>query len=539
MNDTSALRALPAVADRHDGALVIGAAATIAVLLAQLMDFGYGRDQGIFAVVGQTIRDGGVPYRDAWDFKPPGIYFLYALAGPTSVGIRALEVLAWISLVFAFVRLSRRYLDDGRAGVVAGVIAVLTHVRLDFWHTAQPESFGAPLVAWGMAWAADASDDIHSSGHRRTRFWTASGVCYGAAMLLKPTIGVAGVVGLGLAWIASGRSTGSRPAFLRTGGAFVAGAAIPVMTCLGFFVARGGLSDLASALFDFVPRYTALAWQQIGPAQLTGRLIRGWLFDYSLLITVGFAMALVFPPTGLRRRGLLHVLAVIGVLLIGVFAQARLFAYHYGTVLPITALVAGWGWWSVWSSWRTRPAGIAGFVLLAGTLTMWPSAATAEFRDTFVERLWFRADAWARRDNRTLVRDRLYSLRDYPAEDIRRAAEWIAHETAPDSRVLVYGFAPAIYVEAQRAPASRYIYNVPTRAPWSRAGARHELMAALNEAPPEVVLVEHDDLLPWVTGTHQDSAGDLEAFPALRAFLSSRYMRAGTIGRFDLYRFAR
>jgi hypothetical protein len=39
-----------------------------------------GTDSGIFAYTGQVILHGGVPYRDAWDNKPPGVYFTDALA---------------------------------------------------------------------------------------------------------------------------------------------------------------------------------------------------------------------------------------------------------------------------------------------------------------------------------------------------------------------------------------------------------------------------------------------------------------------------
>lgn len=38
------------------------------------------RDSGIFAYTGKIIRDGGLPYVDAWDNKLPGIYFINALA---------------------------------------------------------------------------------------------------------------------------------------------------------------------------------------------------------------------------------------------------------------------------------------------------------------------------------------------------------------------------------------------------------------------------------------------------------------------------
>jgi len=38
-----------------------------------------GADQGLYAYVGERILVGDVPYRDAWDQKPPAIHFTYAL----------------------------------------------------------------------------------------------------------------------------------------------------------------------------------------------------------------------------------------------------------------------------------------------------------------------------------------------------------------------------------------------------------------------------------------------------------------------------
>lgn len=41
---------------------------------------GMGRDSGIFAYTAKVISDGGLPYRDAWDNKPPGVYYINALS---------------------------------------------------------------------------------------------------------------------------------------------------------------------------------------------------------------------------------------------------------------------------------------------------------------------------------------------------------------------------------------------------------------------------------------------------------------------------
>ena len=140
-----------------DAALVIGSLAAITYFLLILLTFRYGRDQGIYAVVGDVVLSGGAPYRDAWDFKPPFIYFIYAgargLFGPGMIAIRLLEAIGLVSLVIAFVVLSRRFVGNSRAGLVGATLAVFLHVKLEFWHTAQPESFGGIIVAWALVCA--------------------------------------------------------------------------------------------------------------------------------------------------------------------------------------------------------------------------------------------------------------------------------------------------------------------------------------------------------------------------------------------------
>jgi len=37
-----------------------------------------GNDQSLYMYVADQVRHGGVPYVDAWDQKPPAIFFLYA-----------------------------------------------------------------------------------------------------------------------------------------------------------------------------------------------------------------------------------------------------------------------------------------------------------------------------------------------------------------------------------------------------------------------------------------------------------------------------
>src|SRR5688572_17141307 len=55
-----------------------------------------GADQGLYAYAGERIRAGGLPYRDAWDQKPPAIHLAYAAlrtAWPDDSAVPAADLL--------------------------------------------------------------------------------------------------------------------------------------------------------------------------------------------------------------------------------------------------------------------------------------------------------------------------------------------------------------------------------------------------------------------------------------------------------------
>jgi dolichyl-phosphate-mannose-protein mannosyltransferase len=522
----------------RDRALVGAALLAIVILLAQLVDFGYGRDQGIYAAVGRTILRGGAPYRDAWDFKPPGIFFIYALTdalpGSPVRTIRAIEALSLVSLVGGFALLSRRYLGDARPGVLGGAFAIFTHVQLEFWHTGQPESFGAVAVTWGIVAAASATA---STGARRTALWVTSGALYGIAALLKPTIGIAAAASLAIgirdAWRPSREGRVGRVTAVAA--PFAAGIAVPLVACGLFFAVRGGLRELWDAVFVFAPQYTARGWEVIGAALLVRNLVTDWLFGFSLINGVGLLLVAMPPHAPAEREGIAHVALAILLLLVGVVAQLKLFPYHFGSVLPLTALLAAWGFWKLWLRVSDRWYGAVAVAALIALLAA-ARSATIHVRDSFAERCRLRFVEWTDASQRLAVRDRLYTVFDYDAHDNRLVEGWIARETPPAATLFIWGFTPEIYVLADRRPANRFIYDVPQRAPWSRDAEREALMRELTAAPPDVILVEHEDVIPLVTGLGADSAYELRGFDALRALLASRYRRVAYVKKFDVYR---
>jgi hypothetical protein len=92
--------------------IIIGIAAVFP-LNPNIMKFA-GQDSGVFLYTGTKILNGGVPYNDVWDHKPPLIYFVDALAlliTPSSlVGIFIIQVIFQITSNILVFFLLRKYI---------------------------------------------------------------------------------------------------------------------------------------------------------------------------------------------------------------------------------------------------------------------------------------------------------------------------------------------------------------------------------------------------------------------------------------------
>jgi hypothetical protein len=533
-----------------DVVLVVVCVATIAFFLAELCTFGYGRDQGIYAMVARAVLAGKMPYRDAWDFKPPGIFVVYALSrallGSGEAGIRVVEAAGMAAMVAAMVRLAGLWWGDRRIGLLAGVVAVIAHVQLDFWHTAQPESFGGmltifALLALGPAMAGAPEDTAARLADRDApRRLVIAGTLFGCAGLLKPPLAGGGAVvaaALGLRVLAAegALTVRSLRAALRPAAFVLAGGAAPFAVCLAWFWAKGALGSLWDVLFVFTPRYTALSW--VGET-LTGMAYWGfteWLCTYSSLPTVGFLLCLGFPRAPRERFGVGVVGAIIALHVVGVIMQGKFFPYHYGATWPLTALLAGLGFFRLWeraAPWG--PAGVGAF-LVAAVVAALGRSATKDTETSFYQRTMDRISIYTHSPRDQAALDRLASVADVNAGANREVAAFLRARVPADRTVFVWGFEPVIYDWADRTPATRYLYDVPQRVAWARDEARAVLMRDLDAGRPAAIVVEHRDVFPMVTGDAIDSADTLKRFGALTALIEGRYERATTIEDFDVY----
>jgi hypothetical protein len=111
-------------------ALLALAVLFVVVRALPILSFPLGNDQGTYLTIGQGLLEGKQLYRDFWDNKPPGIFYLYAgiakLFGRAMWSAAVVDILLLLLISYLFFRFTAPYL--GRAGAA---IAVMVHAS---WH---------------------------------------------------------------------------------------------------------------------------------------------------------------------------------------------------------------------------------------------------------------------------------------------------------------------------------------------------------------------------------------------------------------------
>ena len=533
------IRPEPSPAKRWDWLLSLVAALAGLLCILLVTTFSWGRDQSIYALVGDGILHGKAPYLDVWDFKPPGVYFVYAAAqslfGRTMAAVRIVEAMGLSIMAACMVILGQKLHGNALAGWLAAAIALFAHVMLDFWHTGQPETFGGILTILALCVVIPSAD--------KTTGPVAAllvGILLGLASLMKPPLGGALIVVF--AYLLR-QHREPAPAWKRALPlvALIIGTAL-VFGAVGIYFARHhALVAMSWTLRDFVPGYTALGWRpDSSPLGMVHYALVEALIKFSAYIPIGIAAALVLPSAHSREReGLYLIFGITSFQIVGIAMQAKFFEYHYGATIPLLAFIAGIGWSKLW--WTAQARGteaVLGFalaLLFAGLIAPVVHDLPGTPWQRTAQRLRFLLHAHTPQA-RDRLDDTIAKAASFDLSADREVAQWMKGQTGPDDTVLVWGFEPAIYWFAERKPASRFIYNVAQRSPWQQAKARQWFMDDLSRGKPVVVAVQHSDLLPGVTGHASDSAADIDDFPQFAEWLRRGYYPAGYRYNFEYFR---
>jgi 4-amino-4-deoxy-L-arabinose transferase-like glycosyltransferase len=488
----------PLSTDRFWASLSWAGGALAAAWVVMSFTYPFGWDQGLFSWVGGAIVRGGLPYRDAWDFKGPLLYYLYALAqvlfGVHLWSIRTVDA-TLLGLATMAVFRTTRALSDQRAAQFAAILFVLWYGSHSYWHTAQPDGWAGMLLIIGVAQLISTE---------RATAWRiiAAGFCFGLVVLLKPLW--LAFIALPISYCLLSRRLRRAQDILLLLGAWV----LPTLLTLGWFASQGSLQDLIDVHLRYSAIYAGLASD--------GRLRH--LAEYFLAnrVTTVSLPLVIYGLASLWKRqqrdAFIFVLWIaITVMLVSL--QGRFYAYHWLPMLPaMTALVAI-GVRAL--AERVRPFGkiAAAIILLSCAAPILLEAARF---------LTWRVGA--------IDRYAYYDGYGEPGADVR-AVDWLKTKAGP-GKVFGFGFNCGVPWLAGRDSVSRFCYALPLmmgQGTTIQSQYRAEALAALAVDPPRYIIV--GTLSQQILGAELTIAD----FAELQSLLQRRYHEVARFGAITIF----
>jgi hypothetical protein len=485
-----------------------------------------GADQALYTYVGERIRAGELPYRDAWDQKPPGVHYTYAAmraVWPRESVVPAADLVAAL-LTSVLLAIGVRGLAPAGTGATAALLFLLLSnpaftrlagVRI----RAQAETF--------IALATMAALVLLVRSRARASMVFIAGVFLGAAFVLKYNAAVFAIAALGVLWAL-------RALTPRNAAALVTGCAVLPVATLGWFVAQGAFRDLYNATITYNLQYSGETYD--GPVHFVRYLLTFPVAHARLdaLWTLGGAgCALLLVASVKSRERLIPVIWVAAGCVSMAINGSRGLPQYFIQVLPALALAAGWaGALTVGAARRTgRAANILILLLAAGV-------AVAAWRvnqfPKLAEQTWFDTQYAFGRLPRDVYLARYVDGRKYTALGAVQLGELMAERSAAHDRVYLFGFTPAAYLHADRASASRFFWSRPVIAGFkegTRGYGAEGVLADLERTRPAVIALQEKDWAPDVA----DSASYFMSTPSLATWLTTHYTRTAGPEGFDVW----
>jgi hypothetical protein len=502
-----------------------------------------GGDQGLYAYVGQRILHAEVPYRDAWDQKPPGVHYTYALMWaiwPDERVVAAADLLVAVATALVLWRLGNRLGEGPWAGELAALLFVLLGnpalgrlggVRV----RGQCEVFIGLAAAAALLLVHRATETM--AEHRARAGWLAAfaGLLFGAAFVYKYNAGIYLVVGLCAAtlWPRSDHYIITEPplrAWLRLVAPLGAGFAVAVGLMLAVMAAGGALDDLYKATIAYNVFYSGETYRGIGFLQyLVTFPVRHARLDALWFLGGLGAATLVFASLHAPRRLVAPLWIAAACVSIAVNGSRGLPQYFL-QALPALALAAGLAWALVWR--RTFPLArlLLAILLIIATQRITNFDKAVDYTNWDMQ-YWSGAltrDAYLARFGERASGDKYSALAE------TELARWLDAHSTPNDRALVLGFSPGALVRANRPSATRFFWSRPLIVGFGEGWPGYGVPGLLDElarAQPRVVVLQRHD---WDPDTI-DSATWFMGRPTLVRWLHAQYTPAGELGNYLLF----
>ena len=382
----------------------------------------FDRDEGQYATIAQEILRGGLPYRDAIEIKPPGAFYLYALAiglfGATTEAVRIFTALYAMLTVIAVYGVARQ-IAGARAGLCAALIYGIYSTFPRLQGNSNTEVFLVlPMTAgvWCFLKAIDTKKRPYLYG---------VGLCAALAMLIKPV--ALPVVALEFLLIPFFRSGAGRT---RESALDLAAFLLPIAACamatIAYFFLRGGLDDLFYWTVEFPRRYKDAEILLTPTLAAVLQYLRSVLAVPALL---GIPAGLWLAVTKRTIPGILPFLLILAVSW-AIALPGKNFPHYFIMIIPFLAIPAGIGLVFITRMHRL-PACLA-LILVFGAVVF---------------------SVWKNYKFYTVYSPEQVSTATYGSTtfvDSVGVARYLREHTRPEDNIFQWGFEPELYFLADR-----------------------------------------------------------------------------------------
>ena len=483
-----------------------------------------GADQGLYAYIGDRIRSGDLPYRDAWDQKPPAIHVAYAAMRailPRDAAVPAADLLAAAAIALMLWHLGGA-LAAGSVGPWAAVLFLFlsnpAFARLGGVSVrAQCETFIAVAVTAAFLCLARAR-----TARTATSLYVLAGALFGVAFVFKYNA-IAYVAAGGFALLIWRRLT---PAIIAS---LTAGFLLPVAAFAVWFAIAHGLRDLYDATITYNVKYSGETYQ--GPWHAVSYLlmfpIRHARVDALWLLGgAGCAILLVAARRGLDR--LIPVAWTAAACLTIAINGSRDLPQYFVQAAPALALAAAWSAMFLRTASRTTNTLLVCVVAIA----VWRVNDFTKLVENTRHDLRFVTGAITRDEHLARYGDR--STRKYSAQAIDELGQFLEANSRPVDTVYVFGFSCGAYVKAGRTSASRFFWSRPVIVGFNEGRPGYGVSGLLDDlrrTTPAIVALQQRDWYPDV----DDSAHFFMSTPSLAGWLLDEYQKARGPEGFDVW----
>ncbi len=503
------------------------------------------KDNSMFLYMGEGIINGDVPYRDNFDMKSPGIFFIYAFIakvfGYTIRGVYFFDLL-WALITSLAVWKLTKYLFGSRVGLIAGFLyGFLYFTYGNVWYYGQAEAFSNLPIILGIYFLFLAQD------RGKNAFFFFSGLFLGIAFLIKFPL-ILGIIFLLLfVFLKEGEIIRTKEKaisfFMFLFGFFIL--FIPVMF---YFIFHNVLSKMIYTLFVYTPQY----------AQSMNSVYAGFLekITFSLgeifkFIVVYIAPAAVFSLFGIfgifsnnftnketgdgfhiKQNRKLFLCGWYVLCFLNVVIQRKFFEHHWIPVYVPLSIVSSLGMIYFFKNFKKHKKL---FIVI--------SFCTFIFSIIFFIRVnCFYKDSvnyLLGKMPRTLYFSRFGrfpSKYDFSPNTNEVLAGYIKQNTQAEDFIYIWGTHPEIYVLSNRRSASKFLMAHQLYCSWAPSKWREDFLRELNKKIPRLFIVTKGDFFPEVSGVLKDSWQQLKEFRQLNSFLADNYFLVKEIDMFSVYK---